>query len=126
MRKSASSSDGRGPAWARAKIAGRRLALELLERDQRIVSAAEPRRPLLDERAHERPVLVQRRAAGVLVLDERDGQLGAVVELAEEVRERTEREAAEGCVEMRSAQGHAYVYALERGSPVSAPAAGPR
>ena len=74
---------------------GGRLALQLLERDQRVVPAAEPWRALLDERPHERAVLVERRPAGVLVLDERDRQLGAVVELAQEVGEGAEHEAAE-------------------------------
>ena len=98
-----------------------RLALQLLERDQRVVAAAQPRRALLDERAHERAVLVQRRPARVLVLDERDRQLGAVVQLAQQERERAEHEAAEGELELRSANGHASGYAPPRRNPVSAP-----
>ena len=88
-----------------------RLARKLLECDHCIVAAAEPRRALLHERAHERPVLVQRRTVALVVLDERDGQVGALVELAEEVRERAEHEAAQGVLELRSANGHAFGYA---------------
>ena len=87
-----------------------RLALQLLDRDQRIGPAAQARRPLLDERAHERAVLVQRRAARVLVLDEGHRQLGPVIELAEQEREGAEREAAKGKLELRSANGHASGY----------------
>jgi len=83
-----------------------RLALELLERDQRVVPAAKPRGALLDERADERSVLVEGRAAGMFVLDERNGQLAAVVELAQEIRERTESEPAKGRIEVRSANCH--------------------
>jgi hypothetical protein len=39
----------------------------------------------------------------VLVLDEGDGQLGAVVQLPEEKREGTEDEPPQGCIEMRCA-----------------------
>ena len=127
VRKSASSSDGRGPAWARAKIAAAGSRWSSSSAISASSRAAEPRRALLDERAHERPVLVERRAAGVLVLDERDRQLGAVVELAEEVREGAEHEAAEGRVEMRSARSHAYgLRAPGRISCQARPAAGPR
>ena len=74
VRNSASSSDGFGPACARAKIAARRLAPELVEGDQRVVAAAQPRCALLDEAANERPVLVERGAfpEGVLVEGERE------------------------------------------------------
>ena len=73
-----------GRSWAcmgAGEDPGCRLALQLLERDQRVLPAPKPGSPLLDERAHERAVLVQRRPTCVLVLDERDGQLGAFVQL---------------------------------------------
>ena len=83
-----------------------RLALQLLDRDQRVGAVSQAGRPLLDERAHERAVLVERRAARMLVLDEGDGQLGSVIELAEQERERAEREAAKSKLELGSANGH--------------------
>ena len=95
-----------------------RLALQLLDRDQRIGSAAQARRPLLDERPHERAVLVQRRPARVLVLDERHRQLGPVVELTEQEREGAEGEAAESKLELRSANGHASGYGAPCPNPV--------
>ena len=48
----------------------------------------------------------------MLVLDESDGKLSAVVELAKEVRERPENEAPKGRVEMRSSGSHATVYEI--------------
>ena len=95
-----------------------RFALQLLERDQRIVASAKPRCALLDERPHERPVLVQRRPPAVLVLHEGDRQLGALVELAEQIGERAEHEPAEGVLEMRSANGHGFGYAPAARIPV--------
>ena len=83
-----------------------RLALQLLEREQRVVATAKPCRALLDERPHERPVLVERRAAGVLVLDERNRQLRTVVELAQQIGEGAEHEAAERGIEMRGSESH--------------------
>ena len=82
------------------------LPLELLESDQRVVPAAKSRGALLDERADERAVLVEGRAAGMFVLDERNGQLAAVVELTQEIREGTEGEPAERRIEVRSANCH--------------------
>ena len=91
----------------------RRLASQLLERDQGIVPAAQPRGALFDERSDERPVLVEGRAGPMLVLDERDGEVGAVVELAEQERERSEDEASQGRVEVWSSRGHVTVYAFD-------------
>ena len=118
MRKSASSSDGRGPAWARAKIAAAGSRCSSSIAISASVAAAQPRRPLLDERPHERAVLVERRPARVLVLDERHRQLGPVVELTEQEREGAEREAAESKLELRSANGHASGYGAPRPNPV--------
>ena len=98
------------PGVGARKDPGSRLALQLLDRDQRIGAAAQPRRPLLDERTHERAVLVQRRATRVLVLDERDRQLGSVIQLTQQEREGAEHEAAKGELELGSANGHASGY----------------
>ena len=83
------------------------LARELLERDQRVVAAAQPIGALLDEVADERPVLVERGPvlADVLLEGERE-RLACVVELAQEVGERAERERAQGVMELRRAGGH--------------------
>ena len=94
------------------------LARELLERDQRVVAATQPRRARLDEVAHERPVLVERRPVAADMLLERERKrLARVVELAQEVRERAERERAKGVVELRRARGHVDRYPTERPIP---------
>jgi hypothetical protein len=99
--------------WLAARVRARvdrggALAMELLERDRRVVAATEAARASLDEVAHERPVLVQRRAVASAVLLERERQrLARVVELAKEVGKGAERERAEGVVELRRANGHA-------------------
>ena len=98
-----------------------RLALQLLERDQRIGPAAQARCTLLDECAHERAILVECRAARMLVLDEGDRQLCSVVELTEQERERPEGEAAESELELRSANGHASGYGVAGPNPVAQP-----
>src|SRR6185312_9923645 len=107
------------PGVGAGEDGGGRFALQLLERDQRIVAPAKPRCTLLDERTYERPVLVQRRPSAVLVLDEGDRQLGTVVELAEQIGERTEHEPPQGCVEMRGARSHRAVYVIRACSPVT-------
>ncbi len=119
MRKSASSSDGRGPAWARAKIAAAGSRCSSSIAISASVAAAQARRPLLDERPHERAVLVERRATRVLVLDEGHRQLGSVIELTQQECERAEREAAERKLELRSANGHASGYGAAGPNPVS-------
>ena len=93
---------------------GGRLPLQLLEGDQGVVPAAEPWRTLLDERAHQRPVLVERRAAGVLVLDERDRAARLPRPAPAGDRQRRRARSHAGKLEMRSAKGHASVYASRR------------
>src|SRR5439155_4238326 len=93
------------------------LALQVLDRDARIVASRKLVRTHLDERTHERPVLVQRRTVERGVLLERERQIGAVVEVGEEGAERAEAEAAKRAVEVRSAHGHGSVYALCAASP---------
>ena len=107
------------PGMGAREDPGCRLAPELLEGDDGVVADAEPRSTLLDEGPDERPVLVERRPTGVLVLDEGNRKLGSVVELAQQERERPEDKAAQGCVEVRSARGHPTLYALRPGSPVA-------
>ena len=90
-------------------------------------SVAEPKLPNppringagFDEVADERPVLVERRPVAPTVLLEREGQrLAGVVELAQEVREGTERERAERVLELRRANGHAPQLGALRRIPV--------
>ena len=75
-----------------------RLALQVRDGFAHVVARVEPVGVGLDEAAHERAVLVERRATVVAVLLERERQIGAV-----ERRERTEAEAAQRVVEMRRA-----------------------
>src|SRR5581483_9118568 len=63
----------------------------------------EPVGARLDEAAHERAVLVERRLPVRRVLLERERELAAAVELADEDGEGAEAEAAERVVEMRRA-----------------------
>ena len=97
---------GAGPGVGAREDRSSRLALQLLDRDQRVGPSSQAGRPFLDERTHEWAVLVQRRATRMLMLDEGDGQLGSVIELAEQKRERAEREAAKSKLELGSANGH--------------------
>jgi hypothetical protein len=62
----------------------------------------------------------------VLVLDEGNRELGAVLELAEEKRKRPEREAAKGELELRCANRHVTGYASPCRNPVSRPATAAR
>ena len=88
------------------------LAAQLVECDRRIVATTEPVGSRVDEIAHQRSVLVERRAVGASVLLERERQrLIRVVELSEEVGERAEREASQSVVELRRPYGHAPGYA---------------
>ena len=102
MRKSASSSVEPTPECACAKIAAagsrRRSSIALRASGQ----PAQRRRLLLDEAAHERPVLVERRPAARRVLLERERQLGPALD-----RERREAEAAQRLVEVRCPERHA-------------------
>ena len=93
--------------------------MQLLERDRRVVPPAETPGAGFDEVADERPVLVERRPVAPTVLLEREGQrLAGVVELAQEVREGTERERAERVLELRRANGHAPQLGALRRIPV--------
>ena len=73
-------------------------------------------RARLEEPAHERPVLVERRTAERFVLLERERQV-----LVDEQAERGEREAAQGAVEVRSAHGHRVRYFAAGPSPLWQP-----
>jgi hypothetical protein len=81
------------------------LVLQVLDRVARIGQAAQRRRLLLDERAHERPVLVQRRAAASRMLLEGERDLRAALG-----RERREAERAQRLVQVRGAN-HVSCYA---------------
>src|SRR3954454_19389856 len=96
----------------------RGLALELLDRDPRVLTSPQTGGALLDESPHQRPVLVQRRPSGVLVLDEGDRKLRPLLDLTQEIRERPEREAAECEPELRCADCHDSGYAPNRANPV--------
>ncbi len=80
---------------------GGRLAAELLQGDRRVLAAAEPGCVSFGERVDKRPILVQCGAAGMLVLDERDRELAALVQLAQQERERAERESVQGVMQLR-------------------------
>src|SRR5258708_9056054 len=88
------------------------LAAQLVERDQRMVAAAEPRGALVDEAAHERSVLVQSRPVLLTLLVEREWQpASALVELTQQERERAEDEAPQDELEVWRAHGHTSRYA---------------
>ena len=72
----------------------------------------------LDEAAHERAVLVERRPAALAVLLEGERQLLPVLELAAEHDKGAEDEVAEGRVEVRSSDRHGTAYALGGSSPL--------
>ena len=94
-------------ACVSARVDGRRrLASQRLERDRRVVEPEEAPAARLDERAHERPVLVERRPVSRAVLLEHELDVGSVVDLAAEERERAQAEAAQGGMEMWGAQRH--------------------
>ena len=102
------------------KDRGCRLAAQLVERDEGIVSGAQTRRPFLDEAADERSVLVERRPVTEAVLLEREGQVGtALVELPEEEGERPEGEAPQGELKVWRASRHLSGYAPEPQLPAS-------
>jgi hypothetical protein len=85
--------------------------VKLLQCRKRIGEGREPRRTRFDVVPDERPVLVQRACAAVVLLeDERD--VGAAVDVTCEQREARKREQAERTVQMRRAYGHTYRYAL--------------
>ena len=75
---------------------GGRLAQQLVERDPGVVALRERVRARLDERAHERPVLVERRPVPLDVLLERERQVVALLERAAEEDERAQAEARAG------------------------------
>ena len=116
MRKSASSSVERRSGVRAREDARRGLAAQLLEREPCVLALRERRRARLDERAHERAVLVQRRTSERLVLLERERHV-----LVDEQPERAEREAAQGAIEVRSAHGHALRYSAVGPSPLWQP-----
>src|SRR5918996_1616012 len=78
---------------------------------------AERRGSILHERAGEGLVLVERRAAERAVLLERELELGALGQLALEVRERAQAEAAQDLVEVRRAHKQVTLCYLLGGSP---------
>src|SRR5205085_9334178 len=84
----------------------RRLARKLLERDRRVLAGREPRGARLDEPAHERPVLVERRPPATAVLLECERDLGAAVHVLGQPAESAEAEAPERLVEPWCAQLH--------------------
>ena len=63
------------PACARAKIRAAGSRAQVFEREPRVLSLCERGRARLEEPAHERPVLVERRPAERLVLLERERKI---------------------------------------------------
>ena len=84
----------------------RGLAAQLLEHAQRIRKGRETPGTRLDVAAYERPVLVERALAAVVLL-EGELKLGAGFDLLRQQREACEPEEAQRAVEVRSAYGHA-------------------
>src|SRR5439155_25448810 len=80
-----------------------RLVLERRERIVRIVSAAKSLGAHLDEGGDERAVLVERRSIRPAVLFQRDGDLGALLELEAEIEEGAQAEGAKRAEERRRA-----------------------
>ena len=72
------------------------LAQKLVERQERVFASCQLVRARLDERAHERPVLVERRPRALEVLFERERELVALLERAAEEDERAETERSGG------------------------------
>ena len=98
------------------------LAVELLDRDPGVGQRAEPFGPRVDVRAHERPVLVERRPPALArMLLERKGNLVAGLDVGREQREAGQAEQAQGAVEVRGAHGHAFRYAIGGSSPLWQP-----
>ncbi len=88
-------------AGMRARIdGGGRLPLQLLERDRRILAAAQTIGAPFGEGPYERTVLVEGRPSPVLVLHEGNRELAALVELAQQEREGTERKGPQGMVQL--------------------------
>ena len=81
----------------------RRLAQQIGDGVLHVDPREQPLGARLDEAAHERAVLVERRPAVRAVLLEGEREIDAVVELAREHGERAEAEAAESVVEVRRA-----------------------
>ena len=104
---------GPRPACARAKIRAAGSARRSSSASRASSRFASVRRARLEEGAHERPVLVEGRAAERLVLLEREREI-----LVDEQPEGGEREAAQRAVEVRSAQGHAIRYSAAGPSPL--------
>src|SRR5207245_7054674 len=86
----------------------RRLALEVVDRDARVLATREPVRTNLDERADERTVLVQRRPVERRVLLEGERDVGAVVDVPEQSAKGAEAEAAERAIQVRSTHGTGF------------------
>ena len=97
---------------------GGRLAQQLVDRELRVGSRSQRVCAVLDERLHERAVLVERRlrVGGVLLEGER--QLGAALDLREQRAERPEAESPQSVVQLRSAHGHDCAYAVCGSSPL--------
>ena len=75
---------------------GCRLAQQLVEGDPGVVPAGEDTRTRLDERPHERPVLVEGRPAALHMLLEGERQVVTFLERTAEEDERAQTEGAQG------------------------------
>ena len=96
------------------------LPEELLDRERRVLPAAEHGLAQLDERTHERTKLVQGRALPLDVLLEGERKLRALFELPPEDDESAEDEATEQGVQVRRAHDHGFGYAAMGSSPAHA------
>jgi hypothetical protein len=106
--KRASSSGSCSPAWARAKIAA---AFSCVGQLHQLL------RTLLDEAAHQRPILVQRGPARGGMLLEGEGNLGAVRDIDLQLGEGSEAKEAQRVIEVRSANCHVSSYAVGASTP---------
>ena len=82
-----------------------RLALQLLEGHEGIGQRGEPARARVHVVADERPVVVERSLPAVVLL-EREGDLGAAIDLPREERKTPDREETKRAIQVRSAHGH--------------------
>ncbi len=98
---------------------GHRFVPEILDRGLSVGVLHQALGALLDEAAHKRPILVQRRPAWSGVLLEGEGDVDATRGLTLELGERSEAEESEGVIEMRSADCHISPYAVGACSPAA-------
>ena len=102
----------------RVQMIANDLDKKLVDRKLRVGSSPKRVRTRLDERFHERPVLVERWPVVGGVLLESERQVRAELQLLEEGAERAEAKGPETVEELRSAHDHNCAYAVVGSSPL--------